>query len=145
MPDQPQNYSNHQRFRVLFHYTTLPLFLINAIVFIVKAVKHPGLESAWMAVVFIALFLFAFDNRTATVTLQDRIIRDEMRLRLERLLGPGAKDRIAKLTAEQCIGLRFASDAELPALVDRAVSGELKDRKSIKMLVKDWQPDHLRA
>lgn len=145
MPVVAQNYSNHQKWRALFHFSTLPIFLINAIVFIVVFFKDPGKMSAWMAVVMISLFLFAFDNRGAMLAIQDRVIRNEMRMRLERVLGAGAKDKIAKLSVANLVGLRFASDAELPSLVDRTLSGELSDRKAIKQAVKDWQGDHLRA
>jgi hypothetical protein len=145
MSDKSQTLANHQMFRPLLHFSTLPIFLVNAIVWIVQAVKQPGLMSAWMAVVMLSLFLFVFDNRNSVLTIQDRVIRDEMRLRLERVLGGGAKDKIAKLRVEHLIGLRFASDAELPALVDRTIAGEFANRKAVKSAVKDWQADRLRA
>lgn len=145
MAEDTQNFSNHARFRPLFHFTALPILLINAIVMIVQAVKHPDGMAIWQAVVWLFLFLFAFDNRSSIVTVQDRVIRDEMRTRLERVLGGGAKDTINSLTHEHLIGLRFASDKELPALVDRVKKGELTNRKAIKKEVKDWQGDFLRA
>ncbi len=145
MAESAQNYSNHTRFRWMYHYTSLPILLANAIVFIVAAVKAPTGMSIWMAVVFTALFMFAFDVRGMVLTVQDRVIRDEMRMRLERVLGAGGRDKIMKLSHPQLIGLRFASDAELPALVDRTLAGELPDRKTIKQAVQNWQPDTLRA
>jgi hypothetical protein len=86
-----------------------------------------------------------FDTRVAYLRIQDRVIRDEMKVRLERVLGAGAKERIAKLSVGQMIGLRFACDAELPGLVDRAIAGELANRKSVKQAIRKWEPDHLRA
>lgn len=145
MASQTQNLSNHAQFRLLFHYTSLPILLINAIVFIVQAARHPGAMAYWQALVWTFVFLFAFDNRGSILTVQDRVIRDEMWTRLERVLGVEARDQIGKLTASQLIGLRFASDAELPGLVERVVKGELPDRKSIKAAVRDWQPDFMRA
>jgi len=145
MAESTQNYSNHARFRWMFHYTSLPILLVNAIVFIVIAVKEPTKMSVWIAVVSFALFMYVFDTRGSILTVQDRLIRLEMRMRLERVLGSAAKDKIAKLTCGQLIGLRFASDAELPALVDRTLSGELADKKAIKQAVQNWQPDTLRA
>jgi hypothetical protein len=53
--------------------------------------------------------------------------------------------RIAELTVTQLIGLRFASDAELPSLVERCLAGELKDNEAVKKAVKDWRADHTRA
>jgi hypothetical protein len=145
MADAAQNYANHTRFRWMYHYTSLPILLVNAIVFIVAAVKVPTGMNIWMAVAFTALFMFAFDVRGQVITVQDRVIRDEMRMRLERVLGAGARDKIAKLSCAQMIGLRFASDAELAALVDRTLAGELPNRKTIKQAVQNWQADTLRA
>jgi hypothetical protein len=145
MAEMTQNYSNHAKFRPLFHFTALPILLINAIVMIVQAVKHPGAMPVWTAAVWLFVFLWAFDNRGSILTVQDRVIRDEMRMRLERVLGAGAKGAIDGLTPEHLIGLRFASDKELPALVERVKKGELADRKAIKQAVKEWQGDHLRA
>jgi hypothetical protein len=42
------------------------------------------------------------------------------------------------------VGLRFASDAELPALVDRTVREHLS-RDDIKKAIKDWVPDFERT
>ena len=145
MADVTQSFSNHAKFRPLFHFTALPILLINAIVVIVQAVKHPEAMVIWQAVVWLFVFLWAFDNRGSILTVQDRVIRHEMRLRLERVLGAGAKDTIHGLTHDQLIGLRFASDQELPALVERVKKGELGDRKAIKKAVKEWQGDFLRA
>ncbi len=145
MAESTQNFSNHARFRWMYHFTLLPILLVNAIVFIVIAIKDPTGMNLWMAVVFIALFMLALDIRVQVVTVQDRVIRHEMRTRLERVLGAGAREKIMKLTHPQLIGLRFASDAELPALVDRTLAGELPNRKTIKQAVQNWQADTLRA
>ena len=41
--------------------------------------------------------------------------------------------------------MRFAGDAELPALARKVLDEKMNDRKAIKQLVKDWQADYLRA
>jgi hypothetical protein len=76
---------------------------------------------------------------------QDRVIRLEMRLRLERLLAPELRSRIPEFTVAQLISLRFASDGELPALARQVLDENLTDRKAIKRRIKNWQPDFLRA
>ena len=76
---------------------------------------------------------------------QDRIIRLEMRLRLQQCLPADLRSRIEELTPGQLVALRFASDAELPELVREVVAGKLAARKDIKLRVKNWQGDWLRA
>jgi len=83
----------------------------------------------------------ALISRAYTVRLQDRIIRLEMRFRLERI---GRADEFARLTTPQLVGLWFASDAELPDLVDRALREDLS-LDQIKRNVEDWQPDFHRT
>jgi len=90
----------------------------------------------------IALFFMA---RNSVVTVQDRLIRLEMRLRLTGALPADLCPRIPEFTVAQLVSLRFASDAELPALARKVLDEKLSDRKGIKQLVKDWQADYLRA
>ena len=100
----------------------------------------------------LALFLVAacatlgllFARRFST-GVQDRVIRLEERLRMERLLPEELRSRIEELTTDQLIGLRFASDAELEGLVRRVLGGELRDRKSIKRAIENWRADNQRV
>jgi hypothetical protein len=68
-----------------------------------------------------------------------------MRLRLEKLLPADLKSRILEFSVGQLIALRFASDAELPDLARRVLDEKVKDKKSIKQMIKTWKPDYLRA
>ena len=72
--------------------------------------------------------------------LQDRIIRLEMRLRMEKLLSAEQLASSERLTTAQLVGLRFASDDELPALMKRALDENLSS-KDIKQAVQNWVPD----
>jgi hypothetical protein len=75
---------------------------------------------------------------------QDRLIRLEMRLRLKGCCRRTCS-RVNDLTARQLVALRFASDAEIADLVREVLAGKLSTSKAIKMRVKNWQPDWLRA
>jgi hypothetical protein len=83
-------------------------------------------------------------SRVYTVRLQNRIIRLEMRLRLREVLPPAQQGEILQLTTPQLVALRFASDAELPTLVDRAVRERLS-REDIKKSIQEWVPDFERT
>lgn len=79
--------------------------------------------------------------RSYSTKLQDRIIRLEMRLRMERVLPPDLAVRILEFTMPQLIALRFASDAELPELARKVLAEKIEKRSEIKKLIKDWQAD----
>ena len=93
----------------------------------------------------IALVLLFFYARVFALTVQDRVIRLEMRLRLTQLLPADLQSRVNDFTVAQLVGLRFASDQELPDLARKVLEEKLTDRKVIKQLVRHWQPDLLRA
>ncbi len=144
MSDTAQSYASHARYVPGFHFFALPVLLINAIVWIVNAVRHPGVDTAWGAVVAIAIFLAVFYARGMALRVQDRVIRLEETLRLTRLMPSRGAD-IARLSRDHLVALRFASDAEVPGLVDRVLAGELATRREIKAAVRSWRADHLRA
>ncbi|MBZ5655317.1 MAG: DUF6526 family protein [Acidobacteriia bacterium] len=144
MADPVQNFSNHTRFDPLFHFFMLPVFAITLIAAIVHLVRRPGLHSAWMLVVMVAVVVAVFKIRLYALKVQDRVIRLEERMRLANLLGESMRPRIGEFTESQLIGLRFASDAELPALAARALSEKLS-RNEIKKAVQQWRPDYWRV
>ena len=141
----PQNFSNHTRFDPPFHFFILPVFAITLIMTIVHLVRRPGLHSAWLVIVMIAALAAIFKIRLNALKVQDRIIRLEMRLRLAEILPADLRPRIQEFTPAQMVSMRFAGDAELPAIARKVLADKLNDRKAIKQLVKDWQGDYLRA
>ena len=93
----------------------------------------------------LALIVGFFSARLFALSVQDRVIRLEERLRYQRLLPADLQLRIEEFTVAQLVSLRFASDAELPALARKVLDEKLNERKAIKQLVKNWKPDYLRA
>jgi len=76
---------------------------------------------------------------------QDRVIRLEMRLRMLQILPAELRPRVPEFSVNQLVALRFASDAELPALAKKVLDEKLNDRKAIKKMIREWEPDFLRA
>ena len=147
MADQkPQNFENHSRLAPPFHMFVLPVFLIN-LVWTIYHLFKTGItfESALAVVMAVALIVFALYARLFALTVQDRVIRLEMRLRLAALLPVDLLPRIPEFNVGQLVSLRFAGDAELPALARKILDEKLNDRKAIKQLIKNWQGDYLRA
>lgn len=142
---QDQNFENHARFYPLFHFVVAPIFLLNIVWSIVRVIRHISFDTVVSLLVAVALFLLALTARIMALTVQDRLIRLEMRLRLQELLPPDLRARIPDFTVDQLISLRFAGDAELPALAQRVLDEKLTSRNGIKKMIRDWQPDLLRA
>jgi hypothetical protein len=149
MDQKPQTLANHAKIDPPFHYFLLPVILINVIVvgyYLVRSIIQGGawLGGVWLLILSLALVVMMGRLRAYATQLQDRVIRLEERLRLGALLPEGLRSRIGELSDAQLVGLRFASDAELPALVQRALDEKL-DRKQIKQAVTDWRPDYSRV
>jgi hypothetical protein len=140
----PQSFSHHTRYDPLFHFFILPVFAITLISTIIHLVRRPGLHSAWMVVVVIAAIAAIFKIRLYALKVQDRVIRLEERLRLASLLDPALRPRIPEFTEAQLIALRFASDAELPALAARTLNEKLT-APDIKKAIQHWRPDNWRV
>lgn len=147
MSDSTQSFANHRRFFPLYHYFVLPLLLVNVVMTVIYAYRHPASMkwNAWQIVIAVTLAMAAVALRTSTLIVQNRIIRLEQRIRLATLLPDRLRMHIPELTVGQLVGLRFASDAELPALVERCLSGDLKGAEAVKRAITTWQPDFLRA
>jgi len=140
----PQSLSNHTRFDPPFHFFVLPVFAITVIIAIVHLVRHPSLHSAWLVVFTLAAALAVVKARLYALKVQDRVIRLEERLRLAILVDKPLRARITELSESQLVGLRFASDAELPALAARALSEKLS-KAEIKKAITQWRPDYWRV
>ena len=142
---RPQNFSNHRRFIPLYHFIVFGILVVNQIYAIVRAVKAFSFETVLGVFVAFALLCVFFFARTFPLTVQDRLIRQEMRLRLARILPPDLQPRIEELNRDQFIALRFASDAEMADLVREVLTNQINDRDEIKKRIKDWQADYFRC
>ena len=140
-----QSFENHVKFFPLFHFFVLPVLAINVIRALVNVFRDLSLSSVWAFIVAIALLALALAARIMALTVQDRVIRLEVRLRLQQVLPAELRPHIPEFTRNQLVALRFASDGELPALARKVLDEHLDDRKAIKKLVQNWQPDLLRA
>jgi hypothetical protein len=145
MATSVQTRASHRRFIPMWHFFALPVLIINVFVAGTRLVRVPTFPNTWAVVVAIALVIGIFLSRSMPLRAQDRVIRLEERLRMEKILPADLRGRIDELTPEQLIGLRFASDAELAALARRALSGELRSRGDIKGAIANWRPDVLRV
>src|SRR5579872_6402743 len=144
MAEQFQTYKNHTRFFPLFHFIVSPILLANVVVAGRRLYLTPTRHFAWELLIAVTLVLLALSARVMALAVQDRVIRLEMRLPLHQLLSGDVKNRINDLTPRQLVALRFASDAELPAMVGEVLAGKLATSKDIKLAVKNWQGDWMR-
>lgn len=140
----PQTYANHTRFDPPFHFFVIPVAAATFFVMIWNAVqKSFTFTSIWLVVAALAALVAAFKIRIYALKAQDRVIRLEERLRLASLLPEPLRSRTAELTESQLIALRFASDAELPRLVEKTLAGKLPAAE-IKKAIVTWRPDYFR-
>jgi len=140
-----QTFENQVRVVPAYHMYGFGVFLVNFVWRLVQlkdGITFASIMNVLIAAAFILLFFYA---RVFTLTVQDRVIRLEMRMRLERLLSPDLRSRIPEFTVPQLVSLRFASDDELPGLARQVLDEKLNDRKTIKRRIKNWQADFLRA
>jgi hypothetical protein len=152
MAEKPlQTFANHTRFDPWFHFFLLPVFFAGVIMALIHFFAHfshnsfrGNFHAALIVLLSIALLTWLTKTRLYALKVQDRVIRLEERLRLMQLLPEPLRARIPELTEGQLIGLRFASDAELAKLTERALNEKLS-RKQIKQAVQNWRPDYWRV
>ncbi len=147
MADSPQSYAHHTRWDPPFHFFVLPVFLVAFIVAIVHLVmhfNHHPLHGVLLVVLALAALLAVFKIRLNALKVQDRVIRLEERLRLAALLPEPLRSRIPELTVGQLVALRFASDGELPGLVQKTLNEKLS-KDDIKKSIQNWCADDWRV
>ena len=119
----------------------IAIYILWSLYVVVTAFSLASLMSLLFAIGVIITFFFA---RVFPLGVQDRVIRLEERLRLERLLGPEQRDAISGMDTELLIGLRFASDGEVANLFNAIIDESITDRSEVKKRVTSWRADHQR-
>ena len=147
MADTPQSYAHHTRWDPPFHFFVLPVFvfaLVASIIHLFRHFNHHPIHSVLMVVLACAALVAIFKIRLNALKVQDRLIRLEERLRLATILPDPLRSRIPELTESQLIALRFASDGELPGLVQKTLNEKLS-KNDIKRSIQTWRPDNFRV
>jgi uncharacterized protein DUF6526 len=119
------------------------LVLLAAVAFGLQWINIVGgrlFFGAGLACLLAAVVVLLLISRFYITRLQDRIIKLEMKIRCAALLSPAQLETFARLTTPQLVALRFASDAELPALLERAERDRLT-ADQIKRSIATWVPD----
>jgi hypothetical protein len=133
-----QSFASHAHRPI--HTTVVWLFALVALVLMVQSMRGADTRDWAIIAMILALFELGWISRAYTVKLQDRIIMLEEKVRAAELLTAGQDAHLAKLGPKQIAALRFASDAEFGALLERAARENLPP-KEIKAAVKTWRPD----
>ena len=122
---------------------TLVFLLIVGGVIVYQDLHTQLALTLWIIGLTVFVVLMFLRLRNYPLRVQDRVIRMEERMRLSLLLPPALQNRIPELNEDQLVGLRFASDAEVPSLVELTLEKQLT-RKQIKERIQNWRPDHFR-
>ncbi len=139
-----QNYANHTTMdRALTGIAVLAL--ASALLSLTAVAGIPYIAAAAPILMAVAIVWILFRMRAYATRLQDRIIRLETRLRLANVLPAELAARVGELEVTHLIGLRFASDPELPELVQKVLANKSMRSNDIKKLIKNWQADHFRV
>jgi hypothetical protein len=133
-----QSFANHTHRPT--HTVIVWLFALVALILMVQQMRGSDTRDLAIIAVILAVFELGWISRVYTVKLQDRVIMLEVKVRAAELLPAGADAQLAKLNSKQIAALRFASDAEFGALLERAARENLQP-KDIKASIKSWRPD----
>ncbi len=139
-----QNYKNHKQIVFPYHILT-GIAIIALLVGAIRNAIYSGRDNFYsatllilVALIFISFYIYA---RAFALKAQDRAIRAEENLRYYVLTGKLLPEQ---LTTKQIVALRFASEEELPELIDHAIAENLSG-DAIKKQIKHWRPDYYRA
>lgn len=142
-----QKFTNHVRYYTAHHFVFYPLLIFAFSVSVSAYNHHPDQKEIWLAIIAVFIFIgwdsFMLRQHYALGN-QNRIIRVELRFRYYVITGKRMEPLESKLSFPQLAALRFASDEELPALVERAEKENLTSSQ-IKKSIVNWLPDYMRV
>jgi hypothetical protein len=151
MAQESQSYDHHTRWDPAFHFFVIPVFVIGLLMTLIHFFAHitegdfrDHFHAFMLILLAAACLTLVFKVRLYSLKVQDRVIRLEERLRLTQLASEPLRSRIPDLTVNQLCALRFASDAEVTKLAERALNEKLS-RADIKKAIKTWRPDYWRV
>ena len=139
-----QNFNNHAQMVPGFHYLTfggIIALMGGSINYLLKSSAENKYLAALLVLTSVVFILIAWFTRIFALKAQDRAIRAEENLRHYVLTG---KLLPSSLSVGQVVALRFAPDAEFPALVEKAATGHLS-QKEIKQSIQNWKADFYRV
>jgi hypothetical protein len=143
---ETQSYKNHIRYYPPHHFVYYPIimtFLAFSIYF--SCTTEDSLIWSFISGIFVVLFCLAFMLRQHyALTLQNRIVRLELRYRYFSITGKRLEDFEHRLNDDQLFALRFASDDEFPKLTQKAMNENLSG-KEIKKVIQHWKGDYERV
>ena len=139
----PQNLKNHARLDPPYHLILLTVLVVNLFIALCFAWRDLNYFTEWIVILSLAAFIPTVKLRSYPLKVQDRVIRLEERLRLQALAPTEWHAQIYRLSEDQLIGLRFASDDEVVELAKQALE-ECLTRKQIKERIKIWRTDDWR-
>ncbi|RYY54205.1 MAG: hypothetical protein EOO09_15195 [Chitinophagaceae bacterium] len=142
-----QSFKNHVKFYPAHHFLLLPLMTAAIVISTTRIFNDPEKREfyTWITIVLVFILWVAIMMRQHyALGNQNRIVRLEMRLRYYQLTGKRLELVEDRLSFGQIAALRFASDEQLPVLLEKAMLEGLTG-KEIKKSILDWQPDHMRV
>ena len=142
---EAQSLKNHARTIPAYHYFVFGVLAANVVWTAYRVVTDFSGDRLMSMLVAVALVVLALYARIFALTVQDRVIRNEMQERLRQVLPASMHSRIADFTIGQLVALRFASDAELPGLCTTVLDDRIDDRRKIKKMIRNWRADLIRA
>lgn len=143
---RPQNYASHARYVTGYHVVAFLLLIAYLVWSIVHLfLGHFSVASIFALLGAVVLAQVYWYVREFAVGNQNRIIRLEMKLRMEQLLPADLAIRFGDFTTGQLVALRFAGDEELPALARKVLDEKITDQREIKRQIRDWQADYQRV